>query len=829
MTLMSSISKLTGSVDKLTAEANVTKAQLDAKVAQAEAEIVATQAEQAATEAARNEAAAQATEAATHLATVKADVTYQGISAILAEKVVTAVDVFIYDTGLDSDGGAWRKRCQHTSWYNEPLNTATRGTRREFPAVAVIVSLFVGDFCQLRIYDGDDPTLPFWREFNNEPLWDAQISKSSTGFKVFALNGLLAVAHKLPNNAGYSGNGMALINFPPDQVSLLTKNMGGTYFGIYPAKSRPHSGIVPSIVDFSINDVAMTVLPNAPIDLATDLPVPTIAVATNGGVSVIQDDGSVRNLSFSSFSGTTSLAFLEDGRLICVRDAISNGSKYVHIVPLPLSSSHSFTDFEQYATTSAQGAQLLIKGGQPAFVSNGILAIGRNGALNLIQSKPDETARGLVAHITSNHTTGWMPGDIKGAFLADTDNMDLNEGASVLSGLFEPDRTITGQGTWRAIISVASVSGGILEILHNHESSPSGRVVSGVDVLEPGKTYRCRWTVDELVGDATGSVVQIGTDGSGNQGIGSGIYLGVGSFEAVLAVPQGSTNLRASLVASGGTPTGAVAGARFSGFTIEEAVSDRSVNNNGLIVNGTISRSSVATGAELMAYSGFNKTTNFLQQAYNPALDFGTGDFSVMVWLDRMETWRSVISRGIDISASLVIEGHGTENTMRINLGGTPTTRNLPWFSGEWKLLALLRQNGVAKLYLNGVETDSWDAPQNLTLAGAKLVVGNNDFSGSGYYPGKMALLRISATAPTPDQIAKLYEDERKLFNPGAQCTLYGTSDAVTALAHDPKTNLLHVGTNQGRSLFDGFLRVANTETPVTTAISAVGGMIAEQ
>ena len=41
------------------------------------------------------------------------------------------------------------------------------------------------------------------------------------------------------------------------------------------------------------NDVAMTVLPNAPIDDATGLPVPTIAVATDGGVSVIKDDGNV--------------------------------------------------------------------------------------------------------------------------------------------------------------------------------------------------------------------------------------------------------------------------------------------------------------------------------------------------------------------------------------------------------------------------------------------------------------------------------------------------------------------------------------------------------
>jgi hypothetical protein len=92
-----------------------------------------------------------------------------------------------------------------------------------------------------------------------------------------------------------------------------------------------------------------------------------------------------------------------------------------------------------------------------------------------------------------------------------------------------------------------------------------------------------------------------------------------------------------------------------------------------------------------------------------------------------------------------------------------------------------------------------------------------------------MALWRISATAPTPAQIAKIHEDERKLFQPGAHCTLYGTSDAVTALAHDPKSNLLHVGTSAGRSTFDGLQRVANTETPVGTAISAVNGLIAEQ
>jgi len=46
-----------------------------------------------------------------------------------------------------------------------------------------------------------------------------------------------------------------------------------------------------TIVNNTVNDCAAVVLPDAPIDPATGLPVPTIAVATDGGVSVIKDDG----------------------------------------------------------------------------------------------------------------------------------------------------------------------------------------------------------------------------------------------------------------------------------------------------------------------------------------------------------------------------------------------------------------------------------------------------------------------------------------------------------------------------------------------------------
>ena len=74
-----------------------------------------------------------------------------------------------------------------------------------------------------------------------------------------------------------------------------------------------------------------------------------------------------------------------------------------------------------------------------------------------------------------------------------------------------------------------------------------------------------------------------------------------------------------------------------------------------------------------------------------------------------------------------------------------------------------------------------------------------------------------------------MYRDERRFYAENAKITLYGTSDAVSGLAYDSTTNLLHVGTSNGRSDFEGLCRINNTTTAVTTAISASNGIIAEQ
>ena len=92
-----------------------------------------------------------------------------------------------------------------------------------------------------------------------------------------------------------------------------------------------------------------------------------------------------------------------------------------------------------------------------------------------------------------------------------------------------------------------------------------------------------------------------------------------------------------------------------------------------------------------------------------------------------------------------------------------------------------------------------------------------------------MHLLELQRVVPSAEQVKKMYEDEKHLFQENAKCTLYGSSDAVTALGYDEVTEQLHVGTSSGRSDFQGLRRINNTTTAVTTAISAHDEFIVEQ
>jgi trimeric autotransporter adhesin len=152
---------------------------------------------------------------------------------------------------------------------------------RSSQAVAVIVA----ESTQVTIYDGDDPDLPMWMVFNNGGTAhgsDNVIGASGdTMSSISMLSGIMMIGT----------NAARLINFVSEVAYRYSTSGAKPYNGtIAERNSGKGTGTVIAslaIVNNTVNDVAMTVLPNAPIDAATGLPVPTIAVATAWWRSVI--------------------------------------------------------------------------------------------------------------------------------------------------------------------------------------------------------------------------------------------------------------------------------------------------------------------------------------------------------------------------------------------------------------------------------------------------------------------------------------------------------------------------------------------------------------
>jgi hypothetical protein len=757
------------------------------------------------------------------------------LSAISSTISDTAVDVFVYDTSKDSDGGAWRNRTQHTSWYNETLNTATRGSRREFPAVAVIVSTLD----KVTIYDGDDPDMPMWMVFNGQLSGGMSETfmlqyASQNGYFIHALNGILVIGEK-SNSDNW---GSPIIRFISEYVNRMdpqTTSEGGVWNGNiadrnssvgYRVSASETYGIVNSI----INDVAMTVLPNAPIDSATGLPIPTIAVATDAGVSVIKDDGTVVDSAFTS--SVNYLSFSENGdRLFVSR----NDSKvFTSTITSSISSDSWGNDNEYYRKDASNTTNFPWinedSSGSAISRKNEKNVYGSQHGLTIIDETPGVVGNGMGAWIESNYNTGWMHGDIKGAFLSDTDATNVTGTELVANGTFDTDTT-----GWSAFRSATlSVSSGALRVTN------TSLITSGAHYqisTEIGKEYV--FSFDVLNTSAFNAYV--GVTNSNTYNGGTFVY-GSGSGYAIL--PSGASYSGTFIATDsvyyihlhiyGGTLNGGFL--EFDNVSVRLSESDRSVNNNGLQVFGTITKSPVAgsgaTAAELVAYGNFN-SSNYLLQPYNSDLDFGTGDFCYMCWVkdDNVQLGATIFQRGSTVNANetvFFIDNSKKLHGRVLNLSSVVETATNTFIEGKWNHCVFLRSGGTSKIFHNGIEVGSTSNTQSMNQPNQSLSIGAW-LTNNSYFPTSISLFRVSASAPSPEQIKKIYEDEKVLFQENAACTLYGSSDAVTALAYDDSTNLLYAGTSSGRSDFQGLRRINNTTTAVTTAISASNGLVVEQ
>jgi hypothetical protein len=150
--------------------------------------------------------------------------------------------------------------------------------------------------------------------------------------------------------------------------------------------------------------------------------------------------------------------------------------------------------------------------------------------------------------------------------------------------------------------------------------------------------------------------------------------------------------------------------------------------------------------------------------------------------------------------------------------------------NSTWNFVCCLRRSGVKYIYMNGgAEVNAGTHSDNLTETDSIMRLGYRSDGAGSPWTGSLSLWRFGQGAPSPEQIKKIYEDEKVLFQENSKAVLYGASDAVTALAYDEVNDLLHVGTSSGRSDFQGLRRINNTTTAVTTAISAYDSFVVEQ
>ena len=768
------------------------------------------------------------------------EVEIENIAAIKAKTADTAVDVFVYDTRKDSDGGAWRKRTSHTSWYNEGASQQ-RGARKEFPAVAILVAYNNG----LIIYDGDDPNLPMWMEVwqyqNNSSGNTNWYGGSGNNTAVAAINGTVIVG----------GSGTRNLHFINDRMSLFYTPASGNYTqrGTISDRNIAYTSWSSSdeyyaqVLSSGVNDVAMTVLPNAPIDANTGLPIPTIAVATDGGLSIINH--SVEVFHFSRSGGNEivgSAAFDENNDLIVSWGTAAGGFRHISRFTEPFNDDTSFDTNQGYLATD------LGLGASAAGGGSGVVKISNNGRafaidydgkvsdrLGLLDLDDNYPAKSLGAFIDSSANSGWCVGDITRAWLCSTDTTDVTGSQKVTNGTFDANVNNWTNNT----NGTKSHQGGQLRVT----SGAGGyATVYQAVTLVVGKIY----TLEGYVHAGTalnGASMNISSSTSINSGgaLGSSETVTTGNWKSI----------HVTFIATATTmyvhcQTQAYNANEYSTFDVVsliEAEEDMSINRKGICVFGTLAKQAVASGAELVSYGPFSNS-NYLEQAFDEDFEYGTGDYSVSVWFKTtgsgIETFMRKGLPGSDqvaIEAYMHSDGGGGEIRFVIkdNDGSSYTmlkSAESGWNDGKWHHYVGVRQGALLRLYIDGRLNNSavTDVTHSVSWASmsSKVTVGRSN-SAANPFTGELALMKIAGDAPTTDQVKKIYNDEKSLFEPNAKCTLYGTSDTVTAVAYDDSTDTVYAGTSAGRSDFSGLTRINNTTTAVTTAISASKELVAEQ
>ncbi|KAA0678068.1 LamG domain-containing protein [Roseomonas genomospecies 6] len=721
--------------------------------------------------------------------------------------------VYVYDTRLDdlaADGRRWNEpgRCSAMSYWHEAQGIYA-GVKRDVPAVVAITALreqwYFHDALDLDPVTGA-PRL--WRASNPTGNGLVLCGSAAPITCVFALHGYIYIG---------SGMGLHVISLTGDWCDRYDNGGRRRRLGTFAARNTvlQEGAVIASaaLPATAINSVHALVYPGAPLD-AAGMPIPTVLVTTGAGAAVIHPTGQVVHITRSGGFGLGQL--LPDGRLVL---SLGTGGSLIEIGPVPYATQTDSAWVRDYAQANSLG-------GGAAYVlgpSTGLVsamapgACGTNQSLTLIAEDWGNPSASMTSVITPSYATGWMPGGggIRLATLCDSDtgpvaaaNVLADDGSATLGW-------VSGGG------AVSSVAG---EIQVTFAGNPIGAYKDFPTV--PGKTYVVR--ARRRRGSAPTANINVYPGGVSSGAIATGTSTTSAtpvedSFQFVAIGPTTAI----AIMFGGGAAAGQTV--LLDDVKVDLAAPDRSHKGKGLIVNGTLQRNPVATGADVVAWSGFS-ASNYLEQPPSTDLDVGTGDLYHCGWVANLTTGY-VLRRGHATTGPwyrLVYNGGGKyQFDISDGAGAAASVQSVsPATSSAYAFVCIVRRaaTGNIELWVNGAleATAPAAAVGSLSNAAATLRYGlHQDGSGALHSGTALTMWRSGAYAPTSAQIRRMCEDERPLLADGAKCLLGGTSSAVASLDRDPLTGRLAVGTGDGVSVFAGLRRVAYYDADVLGATTS--------
>ena len=841
------------------------------------------------------------------------------IKAVIAQTASGAnthiSSIFVYDTRRDSDGGAWRHRTQHTSWYNEPLGTLWRGTRREFPEVAVLVTTDSGfdtghvQTIGFHIYDGDDPTCPMWMRwpitnYNQAANWGGGLPHIArpnfipfTIGPVHALNGQIALG-----NANQSGGSLPgfLVNMISEkcidvcrygvganQFYWMSSNIakrveyntwsnrgfarGATRYGTGDdATSGKKSEITGRMGAAPIRDIRMIVQPDAAIDPCTGLPQPTQFWATAGGLGIIKGGSVPMTVDVEEISGYDVIA-------------LSNFNSKNEIVTVNQNGNVIRTDFyspiddytsDNVARTSKYHYYNLASNSNPSIPWNpgsekvrfikgyphqpDDLAIGNGTSLQImLGDNVDDTGadtKAIGATITHEMVTGYQPGDPYIALPG-----YCGTPGDITGGVHYYDNFSDNSGNWGFVD--CSITSNVLRLNSNNQARAT-RAAAGF--LNSGTEYYLEFQVA-----SASQHFRFDDDGSGAGQGSTTVYQNVThndtGFYAFTFTATASNRLRIMRTQGGGGNID-IGYIRIRPTQIENKHNNYQDARPGFAIVGTLKRQPVAPGAQLCSYSNWgqnNGTNGFIAHGFNSQLDWGTDNFMISLWFKcaegGSESTQNLLGIGdmnhndgfliqaVNSSSKYIDVGYlGTSGSF-----ASESSKQAGFVDQAWNHLFVHLRNNTFHMWVNGKKntyqggtwtgsgvnwTTRWGTGKRVIIIGGR--AGNYGGATNAWSSSttEIALVRIagggsaaSTDEPTNEEVRKIYEDEKAMFQPGAQVTLTGDNSYIRQMDYDEKKHILHVGTHAGRSDFRRLVRINSTTEGVTTGISAYDGFIAEQ